>query len=104
MKDLKLPTYIEKLDYDMLECNCCKGSFQRYFEYGIATGGFLEACIKNDLSLAVGKADSKHITLLRNIVQFVYNQLPICATGVDGFNEWCYTGGASQDGRFSNIR
>ena len=93
-----------KLNYDALDCNCCQGAFQRYFEYGIATGGFLEACIKNDLWSAMGRGDPDHISLIKNICSFIYNELPSVCTGVDGFDSWCYTGGASQDGRFSNIQ
>ena len=103
-KDLQFPTYIEKLNYDALDCTCCQGAFQRYFEYGIATGGFLEACIKNNLMMAMGRGDPDHISLIKNICSFIYNELPSACTGVDGFDSWCYTGGASQDGRFSNIQ
>ena len=99
------PTYIEKLNYEVLECNCCKGAFQRYFEYGIATGGFLQKVLENDLMSAVGRADENHILRLRNICEFIYNELPVvCYGSPKKFDDWCIQGGASQDGRFSNIQ
>ena len=99
------PTYIEKLNYDMLDCGCCQGAFQRFFEYGIATGGFLQKVLENDLMTAVGKADGNHILRLRNICTFIYNELPVvCYGSPEKFDAWCIQGGASQDGRYSNIQ
>ena len=99
------PTYIEKVDYDKLDCECCKGAFQRYFEYGIATGGFLQKVLENDLMGAVGRADSNHVLRLRNICEFIYNELPVVTYGSpEKFDAWCIQGGASQDGRYSNIQ
>ena len=95
-------TMITKLNYDRLDCECCQGAFQRYFEYGIATGGFLQACLEDRLWDAVGRADDNHINRLKNIVQFIYNELPTCVTGEGNFNLWCNQGGASMDDRFSN--
>ena len=99
------PTYIEKLNYDKLKCGCCQGAFQRFFEYGIATGGFLQKVLENDLMGAVGRADSSHSQLLKNICEFVYNELPVVTYGSpEKFDAWCMQGGASQDGRYSNIQ
>lgn len=99
------PTYIEKLDYDKLDCGCCKGAFQRYFEYGIATGGFLQKVLENDLMGAVGRADENHVLRLRNICEFIFNYMPsVCQGSKEKFDAWCIQGGASQDGRFSNIK
>lgn len=51
-------------------------SFDRYVQHKIPTGGFLEACLRNDLKEAVGRADNQNIRLLPEIVAYMYNELP----------------------------
>ena len=103
MLNVKHGQFIEKLDYDKLDCECCRGAFQRYFEYGIATGGFLQKVLENDLMSAVGRADENHVLRLRNICEFIFNQLPsVCHGSAEKFDTWCMSGGASADGRWSS--
>ena len=60
---LKLP---EGLQYSM-KC---------YIEKGIRTGGFLTACLENDLLAAVNRADKTNLARLKDVVQWIYNEAP----------------------------
>ena len=51
-------------------------SLERYVERGIPTGGFLRACLENDLLLATSTADDKNILILRDISKYICNELP----------------------------
>lgn len=61
-----------------------KASIDRYVETGCPTGGFLEACIDNNLSEAVGRADERNIRLLPEIVSYLYNHCPSGCWGKAG--------------------
>lgn len=66
-----------------------KDSIDRYVKHGIPTGGFLEACIENDLSEAVARADFKNMRALPAIVAYLYNECPCNCWGRAGvFGEW----------------
>ena len=41
-----------------------KDSLQRYADQGVPTGGFLKACLSNDLYGAFARADAKNLTAL----------------------------------------
>lgn len=53
-----------------------KSSLDAYAEFGRPTGGFLEACLSNDLRAAVSLADKSSIRALPVIVGYLYNELP----------------------------
>ena len=53
-----------------------RGGMKRYLEDGIQAGGFLTACLKNDLVGAVGKAGSDNLKALPEIVRWIYNEAP----------------------------
>jgi hypothetical protein len=57
-------------------------SFDRYVQqHRIPTGGFLQACLENNLTEAVGRADFININLLPDIVRYMYNELPADSWG-----------------------
>lgn len=63
------------LDYSLLP-EALRGGALRYIEQGILPGSFLQAVIRNDLSGALGQADSNNLTWIRDIVSFWYNEAP----------------------------
>jgi hypothetical protein len=52
------------------------GALQRYVEFGAVPGDFLCAVIENDLSKAVGMADSENARNLPAYVGYLYNEAP----------------------------
>ena len=62
-------------DYSGLPVGLQDG-MRRYVEDGIQGGHFLTACLENDLTEAVNRADSTNIHRLQDIVRFMYNELP----------------------------
>ena len=48
----------------------------RYVNDGIPTGGFMAACLANDLTGAFGRADIWSTELMPVIVAFIYNKIP----------------------------
>lgn len=53
-----------------------QGALLRYLENRFQPGGFLTAVLSNDLVGAVARADSINIKHLKEIVQFVYSEMP----------------------------
>ena len=51
-------------------------SLRAYIDAGRPTGGFLEAMLSNDLSRAVGNADSNNLNAIAAIVCWLYNEAP----------------------------
>ena len=58
-----------------------KDSLDRYVNEGIMPGSFLRAVLTNDLASAVFKADSKNLAALKDIMLYVYNEIPGNAWG-----------------------
>ena len=57
--------------------------------YGHSIGHFLTAVLTNDLVGAINRADKENLAALRQIVQFVYNELPSpCWGSLTAINEW----------------
>ena len=66
-----------------------KESIDRYVNDGIPTGGFLQACIENDLREAVARADDRNIRLIPEVVSYLYNDCPSNCWGHKGaFGKW----------------
>ena len=53
-----------------------KEAMDRYAETGCPTGDFLRAVLENDLMEAFGRADEDNTRDMREIVAYVYNELP----------------------------
>ncbi len=52
-------------------------SLRRYADLGIPTGGFLRACLENNLMTAVGAAANSEVRFaLQEICQYIYNEIP----------------------------
>jgi len=56
----------------------------RYVEHKIPTGSFLRAVLENNLSEAAGRADETNAPKLKEIMVFIYNQLPADSWGDPG--------------------
>ena len=58
-------------------------SLEKYRDDRLHPGGWLRAILANDLSCAVGSAsvDNQSWAVLRDIVAWIYNNVPIVATG-----------------------
>lgn len=66
-----------------------KDSLIRYRDHRIRTGGFLEACLKNDFTGAVLKADPSNLRAIREIASYIWNYLPMGSWGSDKkVEEW----------------
>jgi len=66
-----------------------RGPMQRYLDYGIPPGGFLEAVLANDLSGAVARADAVNRRYLPEIVSFVQWYCPVACWGSpDAVSDW----------------
>lgn len=58
-----------------------KDVIDNYVEHGLRPGGFIEACLANDLLGAFGRADEGNRTSLFEIVSYIYETVPISAMG-----------------------
>ena len=66
-----------------------EASIRRYVDQGVPTGGFLQACIENDLSGACARADEQNWPLIPVIVAYLRNECPSYCWGFDGaFKRW----------------
>lgn len=66
-----------------------KESLDAYIETGRPTGTFLQACIENNLRVALGHGDELSIAALPAIVGYLYNEAPCECWGRAGiFREW----------------
>jgi hypothetical protein len=52
-----------------------------YVHYGYETGGFLRACLENNLTEAVGRADPESLKALGPIVIYLFNAVPFKIRG-----------------------
>lgn len=64
------------VDYSTLPNPDLIGGMQLYIEEGILPGHFLSAVLRNDLFEAVGRADSYNLSLIPNIVKWIWNEAP----------------------------
>ena len=58
-----------------------QGALTRWVNEGTYPGGFLESVLSNALFGAIGQADRENTAALRDIVMFVYNEVPASAWG-----------------------
>jgi len=52
------------------------GGLERYLNNGIMPGGFLTAVLENNLKEAFARADMENSANLKNIVGYIYNNIP----------------------------
>ncbi len=61
----------------------------RYVEERHPTGDFLAAVLSNDLFQAVGRADDDSFRELRNLIRFIYNEVPhVCHGSLAKWHTW----------------
>jgi len=64
-------------------------TLRNYIEYGVPTGGFIQAVLTNNLFGAYGRADEGNRAALGDIVMFVNNEAPgNCWGSSDHVKEW----------------
>ena len=68
------PTYAF-VNYDALPTHLTPG-LRRYVEERTPVGGFLTACLRNELHEAVMLCDDRTLATLRAVVFFLYNEAP----------------------------
>ena len=56
-------------------------SLTYYVEHHSETGGFLRAVLENDLTEAIGRADLDNLLILKDIVGYIFNELPMSCWG-----------------------
>ena len=69
-------------------------SLEAFKANGRPVGDFLRAVLSNDLTDAVGRADSENAKILAEIVKHVYWEMPADSWGSrDKYNHWVDIGG-----------
>ena len=69
-----------------------KEALDRYVNDRISTGGFLHAVLADRLFDAVGRADKENLAALRDIVTYIYNELPgDCWGSAAKVHNWLYS-------------
>ena len=58
-----------------------RGAIERYIFNRYEPGGFLMSVLSNDLMGAVARADSENVRAIKDICQFIYNEIPSTAWG-----------------------
>jgi hypothetical protein len=62
-------------------------SINNYIEYGIPLGGFLAACVENNLKEACARADVDNLPILSAIVGYLYQFAPFGCWGFPGAHQ-----------------
>lgn len=87
-----METYGDRITQGAIQCGIpgrMIGGLVRYFDEGVAPGGFLCAVLRNQLKQACSHADEENLMLLPNYVRLLYNFAPMHAWGSEeNFNAW----------------
>lgn len=75
MSVVNFPQRLDRRGYESVPNHTIE-ALERYVFQGYEPGGFLVSVLSNDLTGAVGRADSMNRRALAEIVDFVYNRLP----------------------------
>ena len=67
---------MRKPDYDKLPNPDTAETLRMYIEEGYSPGGFMTAVLSNDLFQAVAVADPYHLSMIPNLVVWIYNEAP----------------------------
>jgi len=77
MTDEEMQEFINSWDiHKQLVPADTKKTIDNYVEHGYRPGHFVHAVLANDLMGAFGAADSNNTKYMRNIVSYVYNDIP----------------------------
>ncbi len=69
-----------------------EASLRRYVDHGVPTGHFLQACIENDLHVALSRADEDNFKILPAVMAYLYQECPAYCWGFKGaFERWIET-------------
>ena len=64
-------------------------SLDQYVLNGVDTGSFVQSVLSNDLFGAFARADKFNLAAMREIIAFVYNELPsTCYGSPEHYSEW----------------
>ncbi len=64
-------------------------ALERYRDEGCPTGGFLYACLTNNMMQAIGRADENNQLAIAEIARWIYNELPANSHGSpEEVNTW----------------
>ena len=64
-------------------------SLDAYITTGRPLGGFLAACVQNNLALAINLADEANLPLIPAIVGYLFNECPSgCWGSADKYAKW----------------
>ena len=75
-------------DYSLLPEHTA-GAMRRYLEDGLQPGGFLTACLENNLTQAFSRADHINSRCMKEIAQFLVWEIPSNAWGSpEKVNQW----------------
>lgn len=58
-----------------------RGAVERYLNNGIMPGSFMTAVLENNLKEAFGRADSYNSQNMKDIIGYLYNEIPSSAWG-----------------------
>lgn len=79
---------MEDPNYDLLPVGLRDG-MRRYLEDGTRPGAFLSSCLQNNFINAVCRADTVNRFFLREIAEFMWNEMPATAWGSnEKFENW----------------
>ena len=70
----------DDMDYSGLPTGLQDG-MKKYIEQKLRAGGFLTACLENDLVGAFTRADATNLKRLQEIVRWLYNEAPAYCWG-----------------------
>ena len=67
------PHVPDDINYSLLPTKRLRGAMRRYLELGYKPGDFLTACIENNFTEAVVRANGEHYLKLREIAWFLHS-------------------------------
>jgi hypothetical protein len=66
-----------------------RASLDAYAISGRPTGGFLRACISNDLQMAILRADDVNLPIIPAVIGYLNNRCPVACWGKpEAWDEW----------------
>lgn len=66
--------------YRLLPVSLQEG-MRRYLEFGVRPGSFLSACLENNLTSAISRADDDNLRAISRVVSFLLHEAPDTAWG-----------------------
>lgn len=77
-------------------------TIENYVRHGLEPGSFITAVLENNLVEAIGRADSYNLVVIRDIVRYVYNEIPSESWGSrDAVVNWLFKVRKEKKNRFT---